>query len=240
MSKAHQPTLAILIRSYVLPSIHSPSASSHRSKLPALQHLRYATQSRTGTITPPSRRAVTVSNDDGRIKWGELSVREKAARTTQQSFNLLLILGGAIGLGFVVTYLYKDVFSPDSKTNAFNRAVDRVKRDPRCTELLGSSKKIKAFGEPTSNKWARARPLASSAWSDQRGNHHMQMRFNVEGPLNSGVVHVHLVKRVGEGEFNYKQLALDVKGHQRVWLENADVKAEPLGESRKFFGVKWR
>lgn len=56
--------------------------------------------------------------------------------------------------------LYTEVFSPNSKTHYFNKAVDQVRRDPRCTALLGEGKKIAAYGEPTWNKWARARPLA--------------------------------------------------------------------------------
>ena len=56
--------------------------------------------------------------------------------------------------------LYSEVFSPDSKVAYFNRAVDRIKRDPRCLELLGDSKKITAYGEETHNKWRRARPIA--------------------------------------------------------------------------------
>jgi hypothetical protein len=56
--------------------------------------------------------------------------------------------------------MYAEVFSPDSKTSHFNRAVNQVKNDARCTELLGNSKKITAYGEPTWNKWARARPIA--------------------------------------------------------------------------------
>jgi import inner membrane translocase subunit TIM21 len=56
--------------------------------------------------------------------------------------------------------MYTEVFSLDSKTSHFNRAVDQVKRDSRCIELLGNSKKIIAYGEPTWNKWARARPIA--------------------------------------------------------------------------------
>jgi hypothetical protein len=39
-----------------------------------------------------------------------------------------------------------------------------VKKDPRCIELLGSRKKIIAYGEPTWNKWRRARPIAY-VWS---------------------------------------------------------------------------
>ena len=46
--------------------------------------------------TTPSRRQVTVVNDDGHIRWRDLSVREKTARTTQQSFNFLIVLTGII------------------------------------------------------------------------------------------------------------------------------------------------
>ena len=60
----------------------------------------------------------------------------------------------------MATFLYLEVFSSDSKTSHFNRAFDRVRQDPRCTEMLGPSKRIKAYGEPTWNKWARARPIA--------------------------------------------------------------------------------
>jgi hypothetical protein len=47
-----------------------------------------------------------------------------------------------------------------SKTNWFNRAVDRVKDDAQVQELLGDPKKITAYGEQTNNKWAVARPIA--------------------------------------------------------------------------------
>ena len=58
----------------------------------------YATQTNLGKINPsdrPRHKPVTVFNDDGQVKWGDLSPMEKAARTTQQSINLTLILGGA-------------------------------------------------------------------------------------------------------------------------------------------------
>ncbi|KAI9799470.1 MAG: mitochondrial import inner membrane translocase subunit tim21 [Piccolia ochrophora] len=122
---------------------------------------RHATQGSSGTNpASSSRKAVTVASDDGHVRWGELSKREKVARTTQQSFNFLTILTGLVMTGGVITFLYLEVFSSSSKTNQFNRAVDRVKSDGRCTELLGPSKKISAYGEPTWNKWAKARPIA--------------------------------------------------------------------------------
>lgn len=56
--------------------------------------------------------------------------------------------------------MWTEVFSPDSKISNFNRAVDRIKDDPRCLELLGDAKKISAHGDETFNKWRRARPVA--------------------------------------------------------------------------------
>lgn len=59
-------------------------------------------------------------------------------------------------MGYV---LWTEVFRTESKVTYFNKAVDRIKKDPRCLELLGDSKKIMAHGEETHNKWRRARPI---------------------------------------------------------------------------------
>lgn len=47
--------------------------------------------------TKPSRRAITLTTDDGRHAWNELSTGEKVVRSTQQSFNFALVSAGAIG-----------------------------------------------------------------------------------------------------------------------------------------------
>lgn len=66
----------------------------------------------------------------------------------------------------------------------------------------------------------------------------MYMHFNVSGPLNEGVVQLFMVKRQDESHFSYGHLALDVPGHQRIFLENADAeKKKPT--PGKFFGVRW-
>lgn len=56
----------------------------------------YATQSPLGSRPTPSRKQVTVVSDDGRVQWKDLNIREKAARTTQQTFNFGLILTGMV------------------------------------------------------------------------------------------------------------------------------------------------
>lgn len=50
-----------------------------------------------GKNTASYRKAITVTSDDGRYNWSELSTREKAARTTQQSVNFVIVAAGAVG-----------------------------------------------------------------------------------------------------------------------------------------------
>lgn len=215
-----------------------------------------------GSTQPTPRRAVTVTTDTGRVPWSELSVREKAARTTQQSVNLAVLLV-ALGLTAGVSYvLYTEVFSTESKTAVFNRCADRVRQDKRCVEILAGKAKageIEAYGEPSWSRWARNRTIAcvvtvyrsstnpslltladsSRTETDGIGTMHMYMHFNVAGPLNSGVVNVHMTRRKHENDFQYHYLALDVPGQERIWLENADQGKLDKRSQGKMFGVKW-
>ena len=56
--------------------------------------------------------------------------------------------------------LYSEVFALDSKINHFNRAANQVRSDRRVVDLLGPRKEIRAFGEPSWNKWSRNRRIA--------------------------------------------------------------------------------
>ncbi|KAL2834262.1 TIM21-domain-containing protein [Aspergillus cavernicola] len=196
----------------------------------------YATQSDLGRGSASRRRSVTVLSDDGRYTWGELSGREKVARATQQSFNFVIVLAGAVLTGGVFTLLYTEVFSPNSKTWQFEKAVERIKNDARCTSLLGDRREIKAYGENTWSRWARNRPIATTIEKDQQGREHLRMNFHVAGPRNSGVVFVHMVKSSGN-DWQYKLLALDVKGSRIVLEEHHDPKVD---KELKIFGIRWK
>ncbi|KAI9830711.1 MAG: hypothetical protein M1826_004540 [Phylliscum demangeonii] len=145
----------------------------------------------------------------------------------------------------VVALLYFDVFSPDSKTSHFNRAVDRVKNDARCIELLGDRKRIMAYGQPSAGRLVRNRPLASTASTDRNGVEHLVMRFHVEGPRNKGTVHLHLTKRPDQRALECRYLALDVRGHARIVLEEADAVADADAITTKpkqgvrLLGIRW-
>ncbi|KAK5191557.1 mitochondrial import inner membrane translocase subunit tim21 [Exophiala xenobiotica] len=221
------------------PHISSPKVSPCAAPSLSHRHTRHASTSTNSSNKPP-RRAITVTSDDGRYNWSELSTSEKAARGTQQTFNFVIVAAGLVGTITISYLLYQELLAPDSSTVQFNAAVSRIKSSPECRALLGPSSQITAYGEPTSNKWARARPLAHSAETDRFGTTHFRMHFNVSGPDGTGVVTVHMTKpRVGD-RLEYQLLSLTVKGHETVYLENKDAERSVKGRVGKMFGVQWR
>lgn len=211
------------------------------ARKPITSGLRYyATQDTLASPPLRSRKQITVANDDGRVHWKELSGKEKLARTTQQTFNLSVILTGLVMTGGCAYFLYKEVFSTDSKTVQFNRAVDRIRSDSRVKEALGSGHKIRAFGEPTWNRWARARPIAANNYKEANGTEHFMMHFNVEGSSRRGVINLHTIKRPGQADWEYRYLTLDVKGQPGIYLENTDTSPGKQHSSFNFLGMQWR
>ena len=213
---------------------------------PALAAYTRLSQARTATTDASSsrRRAVTVVNDTGAVPWKQLSFGEKAARTTQQSFNIGLVLLGLAATCGVATVLWLEVFSTDSKTAVFNRAADRVRKDPKCLELLAgegihTKREIKAYGEPSWSRWARNRIVASRLEKDRAGVEHLHMHFYVEGPLAKGTVNLHMTRGPGEKDFDYSMLALDVPGNQRHYLVNENGIKLDQRKQGKMFGVRW-
>lgn len=67
----------------------------------------------------------------------------------------------------------------------------------------------------------------------------MHMHFHVSGPLATGIVNVHMTKRKGDDGWHYHHLALDVPGHERIWLENAEKGKLDKRSQGKMFGVRW-
>ncbi|GAM40224.1 hypothetical protein TCE0_038f12404 [Talaromyces pinophilus] len=242
-SLLHNPTLLAVRGTTTATATATPILKASTTAATSSNITRnYATQSSLGgNGSGPTRKQISVMSDDGRYRWSELSGKEKVARATQQSFNFVIVIVGVVMTGGVLTLLYTDVFSPNSKTWQFEKAVSRIKEDPRCTALLGNSKEIKAYGEPTGNRWTRNRPIATSMQKDTLGREHMRINFHVEGPLNEGIVHVHMIKPLDEPNFQYRLLAVDVKGHPRIILEQSSDEA--LGGKKtplKILGINWR
>jgi len=64
----------------------------------------------------------------------------------------------------------------------------------------------------------------------------------IQGPKGTGVVNMHLIKPANHSDFEYKYFYVDVRGHQRIYLENADAASTKDSSSKgpfKLFGVSW-
>jgi import inner membrane translocase subunit TIM21 len=111
-----------------------------------------------------------------------------------------------------------------------------VRADPRCQKLLGDSAHIAAYGESSWSRLARNRYVSHHEETDRWGTEHLRFRFYVEGPKGQGAVHVHLVKKPSQSDFEYAELGVDVKGHQRIDL----ISGEKNGKvAPKIFGARW-
>ncbi|KAI5251331.1 hypothetical protein E4T42_04337 [Aureobasidium subglaciale] len=225
----------------VLPRL--PTSRIGLRSVQACTQVRTATSSSTSSAPGPARRSVTIANDTGRVPWNELSWRERGARTTQQSANFLVVILGLVMTGGVATVLYLEVFSSDSKTAVYNRAFERIRNDPKCIDVLagrGKGGEIEAWGENRVRNSRFARDtISSKTETDGIGTTHMRMHFHVGGPLALGTVNVHMTKRRDESDFQYHHLALDVPGHERIWLENAEAWKLDKRKQGKMFGVRY-
>lgn len=119
-----------------------------------------------------------------------------------------------------------------------------MRKDPECLRILAgeglhNKREIEAHGEPSWSRWARNRTIASRHETDRAGIEHTYLHFYVTGPVTEGTVQVHVTKKPGEKEWEYRLLALDVPGRQRYYLENADAGLLSQRKQGKMFGVRW-
>lgn len=84
-------------RRYWQPSLAASSIKSRPQAFCQLAQVRaYATHKDTPNKPSAHRRQITLTQDDGRVRWAELSPREKFTRGTQQSLNFSMVVVGAI------------------------------------------------------------------------------------------------------------------------------------------------
>lgn len=100
MAAAYKPTEAIaLIRpTFVLPRIRASNRRAHIGRIAfSTTHHAQATHTSTSSPTPkPQRKSISLTGDTGQVRWSDLSPGEKAVRTTQQSFNFVVVLVGIV------------------------------------------------------------------------------------------------------------------------------------------------
>jgi import inner membrane translocase subunit TIM21 len=140
--------------------------------------------------------------------------------------------------------MFEDVFSPNSKTSYFNRAVTKIKASPECVDVLGPVEKMTFYGESVRSSFRRARineptPIARLSKDKTTGIETQKMQFLVKGDKAEGWVTMHLEKTPDEREFRWVLLALDVQGRQRIYIEGRD-QVGLRKASTKLLGINWR
>ncbi|KAF2999899.1 hypothetical protein E8E13_008514 [Curvularia kusanoi] len=234
MTALYKPTEAIsLLRpSLLLPRIQPASARRPRAAFSTTRRTQATEPTFPGSPIPqPTRKSITLTGDTGRVHWNQLSPGEKIVRTTQQSFNFVIVAVGIVATGGVAYFLFSDVFSPNSRTAYFNEATEKVRNDPRCQKLLGEGSQITAYGEG----W-RSNYIASTDETDKWGTAHMKFRFFVEGNGKQGVVHVHLIKKPSMATYEYAELLVDIKGQRSIDLASKEKQDHV---APKIFGARW-
>lgn len=113
-----------------------------------------------------------------------------------------------------------------------------IRKHPECQKLLGPGSDISAHGESSWSRHVRNRHINHTSETDQWGTEHFRFKFYVEGPLNQGTAHCHLTKRPSQDEWEWCELAVNVKGAKTVWVERADGKAGSK-VAPKIFGARW-
>lgn len=48
-----------------------------------------------------------------------------------------------------------------------------------------------------------------------------------------------MIRYRGQSDYEYKYLFVEVRGHERIYLENAESAANSGKKQLSFFGVKW-
>jgi hypothetical protein len=102
MAAIYKPSeaIALLRPSFLLPRIQNASSRKAHLGRTAFSTTRnaQATQTSTPNTPPPgpTRRSITLTGDNGQVRWSDLSPGEKAVRTTQQSVNLVVVLVGIL------------------------------------------------------------------------------------------------------------------------------------------------
>ncbi|KAF1922428.1 import inner membrane translocase subunit tim-21, mitochondrial [Didymella exigua CBS 183.55] len=239
MTALYRPAeaISVLRSSLLLPRMQPSSTRRARAAFSTTRNAHAKEPTFPGTPFPePARKSITLTGDTGRVRWTELSPGEKVVRTTQQSFNLLIVAVGVIATGGVAYFLFSDVFSPNSKTAYFNEATTKIRQDPRCQKLLGEGSQIAAFGEGSWSRYAKNRFISSTEETDKWGTDHLKFRFFVEGNGKQGVVHVHLIKKPSMATYEYAELTVDVKGHRSIDLA---AKEKQDHVAPKIFGARW-
>ncbi|KAJ1981692.1 mitochondrial import inner membrane translocase subunit tim21 [Dimargaris verticillata] len=150
---------------------------------------------------------------------------DRLGSATKTAINVVVIATGLVILGGVPYLLFSDLVGSEGHMKWFSDALQRVRHSPDAIQLVGTP--IKGYGDPSSSRMARNRPIAHNMMVDRHGVEHMLIRFYIEGPKNSGTVKVDLCK-APNGQWQYQYLLVEVPGQGLPsWKVVIDTQSPP-------------
>ncbi|KAK9450199.1 TIM21-domain-containing protein [Limtongia smithiae] len=176
----------------------------------------YATHTTTASETKPGAAKrdpkVIMSRGDDRS-----FIRRFARFVARSSTFLFYSAIVAVGLGFTGLagyYFVTTIVLPSGEIQLQNKAENLIEKNEECKEYLGN--KLWFYGEPSQNRWASNRMVATQRGVDQYGVEHLWMRFYVQGDLEiEGVATAELLRPQGAYNFDFKFLTVQV-GNRRI------------------------
>ncbi|KAK7208454.1 TIM21-domain-containing protein [Myxozyma melibiosi] len=164
------------------------------------------------------------------------------ARSTSFLFYCAVV---GVGLGFTGLagyYFVTTLLLPSSDIQLQNKAESLISAHPECQAALGS--KLSFYGESSSNRWSRNRPVATSRGIDQYGVEHLWMRFYTMGDQKvEGTVQAELLRPKDGYSFDFKYLTVQVGDKRIAVIEDPALvkkqrKASGNGHGIEFMGVR--
>ncbi|XP_074646486.1 mitochondrial import inner membrane translocase subunit Tim21-like [Tubulanus polymorphus] len=140
--------------------------------------------------------------------FSELTLGQKVKQTGKDaSYTAVIVIG--VGITGVMFYMIgRELFSNQSPSGVYGKAVKELKRNYDVTDIVGEP--LKAYGEMT--RRGRRRHVSHIEWVDNNSKRHMRMKFYIEGPLNKGTVHLE-VHQNESGKFEYRYLFVEFEGY---------------------------
>ncbi|KAF9917322.1 mitochondrial import inner membrane translocase subunit tim21 [Lobosporangium transversale] len=166
-------------------------------------------------------------------QWKDLTTPEKVVTATKATTNYTVVAVGVLLVGAIGYAIVTELFGANSDTHIFGDALEKVRKNEKLQEIIGSP--MKGHGEPSSSKRRRNRRIHSQVVLDVEGKEHLLMRFYVEGPDNEGTAHLEMVKD-RHNNWEYKYLFVDIPGGvrpaQRIFVEYNKNAGQPAIEDK--------
>mmetsp|Transcript_38069 Transcript_38069/g.84784 ORF Transcript_38069/g.84784 Transcript_38069/m.84784 type:complete len:271 (+) Transcript_38069:100-912(+) len=123
--------------------------------------------------------------------------------------SYMLIIIAAFGvLAFVIWQFVANFILEPTAMQCFNHTLDRLKSDPRITVRLGSADDIRAWGNNSQSRIARAQ-IPHQIYKDHNGVEHVRIQFYMRGPGGTALANADMY-RDSTGSWQYTYLLVDV------------------------------